>query len=127
MRLVKPLADWVFKVALDDNPNRISKSIADLLFFNKIRGGDGGRAVKSRAGRRCVALDETLCRFFNNIGIPVYQGYGLTETSPVLTANYPGHNTPGTVGPPFPGVQVEIRGPDNEICCKRAQYYVRLP
>lgn len=112
----KTLADWVFKVALDDNPNKISKSVADLLFFNKIREGMGGQLKAVLVGG--AALDETLCRFFNNIGIPVYQGYGLTETSPVLTANYPGHNTPGTVGPPFPGVQVEIRGPDNEICCK---------
>ena len=116
--LIKELGEWGFRVALDDHANGVSKAIADLLFFKKIRDGMGGELNTVLVGG--APLDQMLCRFFINAGIPVYQGYGLTETSPVLTANYPGHNTPGTVGPVFPGVQIEIRGPESEICCKGA-------
>lgn len=116
--LLKALGEWGFKVALEDRPYPLSKIVADSLLFKKIRAGMGGELNTVIVGG--AALEQTLCRFFINIGIPVYQGYGLTETSPVLTANYPGHNVPGTVGPAFPGVQVEIRGPESEIRCKGA-------
>lgn len=116
--LIKTLGEWAFRVAHDDHPDAASKAVADFVLFKKIRDGLGGKLTAVIVGG--APLDQTLCRFFINIGIPVYQGYGLTETSPVLAANYPGHNTPGTVGPAFPGVQVEIRGPENEICCKGA-------
>ena len=114
--VIKTLGEWGFSVADNDHPDLVSKAVADLLFFKKIRNGMGGKLSAVIVGG--AALDLTLCRFFINIGIPVYQGYGLTETSPVLAANYPGHNTPGTVGPAFPGVQIEIRGSESEICCK---------
>lgn len=114
--LLKMLGEWSVRIALEDKPHALSKAIAEALLFKKIRAGMGGELQAVIVGG--AALDETLCRFFINIGIPVYQGYGLTETSPVLTANYPGHNTPGTVGPAFPGVEVTIRGPEKEICCK---------
>lgn len=54
------------------------------------------------------ALDEQLCRSFLNFGVPVYQGYGLTEAAPVLSTNYPGHNKPGTCGPAFPFVELKL-------------------
>lgn len=114
--LLKAFGEWGFKVALQDSPYPLSKFVADSLLFKKIRAGMGGKLNTVIVGG--AALEQTLCRFFINIGIPVYQGYGLTETSPVLTANYPGHNAPGTVGPAFPGVQVKIRGPESEIRCK---------
>jgi len=110
------LGEWSCGVGLAANPSRLSRAIADALLFKKIRAGMGGRLKTVIVGG--AALDPALCRFFINAGVDVYQGYGLTETSPVLTANYPGHNTPGTVGPAFPGVQVEIRGPESEIRCK---------
>ncbi len=114
--LIKMVGEWGCRVGFEENPHGLSKLIADSLFFKKIRAGLGGELSTVIVGG--AALEQKLCRFFINAGIPVYQGYGLTETSPVLTANYPGHNVPGTVGPAFPGVQVEIRGPESEIRCK---------
>lgn len=55
-----------------------------------------------------------LCRFFQGLGINIYQGYGLTETSPVATLNLPGRNKLGTVGPAISGVEVKT-AEDGEI------------
>jgi len=49
-----------------------------------------------------------LCYFFQSLGIDIYQGYGLTETSPIANVNLPGKNKLGTVGPPIPGVEERI-------------------
>ncbi|WP_415224867.1 AMP-binding protein, partial [Psychromonas sp.] len=90
---IKILGEWGCRVGLESNPPRLSRAIADSLLFKKIRSGMGGKLKTVIVGG--AALDPALCRFFINAGVDVYQGYGLTETSPVLTANYPGHNTPG--------------------------------
>ena len=55
-----------------------------------------------------------LCYFFQSLGIDIYQGYGLTETSPVANVNLPGKNKLGTVGPPISGVEEKIAD-DGEI------------
>src|SRR5258706_5409402 len=52
--------------------------------------------------------------FFIAIGVTVLEGYGLTETSPVICLNRPGHEHPGSVGPPLPGVQIRV-GEEGEI------------
>src|SRR5690606_24028004 len=63
-------------------------------------------------------------RFIDALGIEVFEGYGLTETSPVVAANYPGHRKIGTVGPAFPQVEIIIVPPESgdptqgEICVK---------
>lgn len=115
-RLTKMLGQWSCQIGHQACPHGAPKLLADALLFKKIRAGLGGQLTTVIVGG--AALDEKLCRFFINAGVPIYQGYGLTETSPVLTANYPGHNVPGSVGPVFPGVQVEIRGSEGEIRCK---------
>lgn len=60
-----------------------------------------------------------LCHFFQGLGINIYQGYGLTETSPVATLNLPGKNKLGTVGPPIAGVEVKTAA-DGEILVRGA-------
>ena len=53
-------------------------------------------------------LARELAEFFTTVGVPVYQGYGLTETSPVIATNVPGANHIGTVGLPIPGIEARI-------------------
>jgi len=91
--------------------------LAQKFVFRRMRQALGGRLRIVICGGS--TLSPQLCRFFWNIGIPTYQGYGLTETSPVICANYPGHNRPGTVGQPFPGVEVKI-SEDGEILTRGA-------
>ena len=63
--------------------------------YEKIRNKLGGRLIAMICGG--AALPDELCRFFINIGIPLYQGYGLTETSPVVACNTPSENKPYTI------------------------------
>ena len=82
--------------------------IADRLVYSKIRAGVGGRIRSFSSGGAPLAPE--LAEFFWAVGLPVYQGYGLTETSPVVTSNSPKANKVGTVGRPIPNVQVRHRG-----------------
>jgi long-chain acyl-CoA synthetase len=100
--------------------------IADRIVYSKIRERIGGRfrAFISGGG----PLSRELAEFFWGVGIPVYQGYGLTETSPVVSANYPGANRVGSVGQPIEHVNVLI-AQDGEILvqgpCVMKGYYLR--
>ncbi|MFP4365357.1 MAG: AMP-dependent synthetase/ligase [Spirochaetia bacterium] len=64
-----------------------------------------------------AALPKDVGSFFINIGIPIYEGYGMTEASPVIAANYPGNTKLGTVGKAFPGVEIKI-GDDGEVMAR---------
>jgi long-chain acyl-CoA synthetase len=86
--------------------------LADRLVYRKIRIAIGGRIRCFTSGS--APLEKGLAEFFWAIGIPVYEGYGLTETSPVVTANVPGQYRVGTTGKPIGGVEVRIAG-DGEI------------
>ncbi len=90
-------------------------AIADKLVYSKIRAGLGGRIRLFISGGAPLAPE--LAEFFWAVGLPVYQGYGLTETSPVVSANSPGQNKVGTVGRPIPNVQVGF-AEDGEILVK---------
>jgi long-chain acyl-CoA synthetase len=59
-------------------------------------------------------LPPAIAEVFCDAGLPLYQGYGLTETSPVISFNRPGQNKVGTVGLPLPGIEVKI-APDGEV------------
>ncbi len=80
--------------------------LLDTLVYAKFRDALGGKIRMLISGGAPLADD--LYRFFLNIGIPLYQGYGLTEASPVICANAPGENRVGTCGRHFTHTEVRI-------------------
>lgn len=91
---------------------RIKHAIASKLVFSKWRAAMGGRIRYLISGG--APLSPQLARIFYAAGMPILQGYGLTESSPVITANTPENNRLGSSGKPIAGVEVKI-APDGEI------------
>ncbi len=80
--------------------------VLDKLVGSKIRERFGGRLKYAFSGG--AALSREVGEFIDNLGITVYEGYGLTETSPIATANWPDNQLIGSVGKQIPGVRIEI-------------------
>ncbi|MDT7559991.1 MAG: long-chain acyl-CoA synthetase [Pseudonocardiales bacterium] len=91
---------------------RARHALFDRLVYGKLRAALGGRCIAAVSGG--AALGERLGHFFRGIGVPVYEGYGLTETSGGATVNTPAAQRIGTVGQPLAGTGVRIED-DGEI------------
>lgn len=90
--------------------------LADKLIYSKWREAIGGNFDIVVSGG--AAIQKHQAAFFNAIGMPVFEGYGLSETSPVIAVSCrgKGNRVAGTVGPPLPGVEVKIAENDEIIC-----------
>jgi long-chain acyl-CoA synthetase len=121
----RKLFDWAIDVARRAAPWRTGAkgaspilktqwALADKLVYKKVRTGTGGKLRMVFSGG--APLSKELADFFWSVGIPIYQGYGLTETSPILTSNYP-QNRSGSSGRPIPNVLIRIAD-DGEVLAK---------
>lgn len=85
----------------------------DRLVFSRVRERFGGRLRYAFSGG--AALQAEVATFIDNVGIIVFEGYGLSETSPIASANRPDARRFGTIGKPIPGVQVFICDSDQRV------------
>ena len=91
-------------------PLDLAFQVLDRVVLSKVRARFGGRLEYAISGG--AALSPEIAEFMGDLGIVVFEGYGLTETSPVVAANHPEAHRIGTVGKPLPGVRIAL---DHEI------------
>jgi long-chain acyl-CoA synthetase len=100
-----------------EGPSGLVWGLMDKLVYSKIREAFGGRVRVFVSGGAPLGMDSA--GWFADVGIRIFEGYGLTETSPVIAVNYPNAHKIGTVGKPLPNVEcrfaadgeLEVRGP----------------
>jgi long-chain acyl-CoA synthetase len=115
--------DWALKVGrahrdqvlAGQTPTSPAWKLANALVYSKIRRGMGGRADSFISGGAPLGIE--LADWYACMGIRILEGYGLTETSPVIAVNTPSACRLGAVGKPLPNVQVKIAD-DGEILVK---------
>lgn len=99
-------------ILLGRTPSSLSWRLANKLVFSKIRDGVGGKVDTFISGG--APLGRELAEWFASVGIRIHEGYGLTETSPVIAVNSPVNHRIGTVGKVLPNLEVRI-AEDGEI------------
>ena len=110
--------EWIYRWALSvgrehqpeilegKTPTALGWKVANRLLFTKVRAGMGGRAHLFISGG--APLGRELAEWYATIGVRIHEGYGLTETSPVIAVNTPKAHKLGTVGKPLPNLEVRI-------------------
>jgi long-chain acyl-CoA synthetase len=93
-------------------PEQLLWPLLDRLVARSVTEKLGGHLKMAISGG--AALCPQIARVFIGLGVPIFQGYGLTEASPVVTVNRPASNVPASIGQPLPEVEVKI-GDDDEL------------
>jgi long-chain acyl-CoA synthetase len=101
-------------------PSSILFKLADRLVYSKIREAFGGRVTSFISGGAPLGMDTSL--WFASVGIAVFEGYGLTETSPVIALNSPLVHRMGSVGKPLPNVECRL-APDDELLVRGSSIF----
>jgi len=125
----RPIFNWALSVGRSHKPeilagktpNSRNWKLANKLVFSKIRAGMGGRVRTFISGG--APLGRELAEWFADVGIRIHEGYGLTETSPVIGVNTPLHHRIGTVGKTLPNIEVRI-AQDGEILVRGPSVFV---
>ena len=99
---------------------RTRHALFDRLVYGKLRDALGGHTEWAISGG--APLGERLAHFYRGIGVPVLEGYGLTETTAALCVNTPEHQRVGTVGRVFPGTEVDVAS-DGELRFRGPQVF----
>lgn len=121
-----PIKRWLFNLALNVgwrrfehgqrraawSPTLLLWPLLERLVASKVQARLGGRLRFTVSGG--AALSSEVARLFTALGIPIQQGYGLTETSPVVSGNTLDNNIPASIGTPLPGIEVRI-GDNDEL------------
>ena len=104
--------------------DQMQYNVLNSVVLDKVRARFGGKLRLGFLGG--AACPKVILEFMDDLGIPIYEGYGLTETSPIITLNVPGKRMLGSVGKPLPEFNVVIcdevgnvlpPGSEGEICC----------
>ncbi|HKF21861.1 MAG TPA: long-chain fatty acid--CoA ligase [Candidatus Angelobacter sp.] len=103
------------QIAAGETPKSRAWKLANKLVYSKIRAGFGGRSRAYFSGG--APLGQDMAEWFLDMGIPILEGYGLTETSPTISVNRQGAFKVGSVGKVYPELQVKIAD-DGEILVK---------
>ncbi|MEU6859493.1 long-chain fatty acid--CoA ligase [Glycomyces sp. NPDC046736] len=99
---------------------KLRRKLWDTLVYSKIRAAVGGECTTAVSGG--AALGPELGHFFRGVGITIFEGYGLTETSPVLSLNTPNSTKVGSIGRPIPGTALRVAD-DGELEAKGLQVF----
>ncbi len=131
----KPIARKLFDLAVRVGWRRFQRAQGvagwhpELLLWPLLKKLVAGNVTEKLGGRLRLAisggaaLSPEIARVFIGLGVPVIQGYGLTETSPVVCVNRPESNVPASIGQPLPGVEVKIG--ENDELLTRSQCVMR--